>query len=333
MTGQIIGHEWVMELLRRSLAVGKVSHAYLLTGPARIGKTTLALVLAQALNCEEPNPPCGQCRSCIEIAERVHPDVHLIVGTGVADAIKIEQIRALQREAVLAPYRGRYKVFILRQMDQATTEAANSLLKTLEEPPAHVILCLTAVRPEALPSTVVSRCQKLELRPATKDAVEAALLERGLTPSRASLLGHLSGGRVGWAVAASQDDSLMSQRSETLDRFLEILPEPRVARLDFAWKASRNPESVRQQLGLWITWCRDLLLLCAGRENRVVNVDRIGDLRRLAGQVQLHEVQAVLQALNTTGEQLEANVNTRLALEGLFLKIPRWQTRVPDSVG
>jgi len=156
---QVVGHEWAVELLKRSLTNGRVAHAYLLTGPPQIGKTTLALNFAQALNCQNPEGPCGECLSCRKIAHGTHPDVRVIEGQG--GTIKIDQIRALQRQAALSCTEGRWKVFILRQMERATTEAANCLLKTLEEPPAHVILVLTASEADALPPTIVSRCQVL----------------------------------------------------------------------------------------------------------------------------------------------------------------------------
>jgi DNA polymerase-3 subunit delta' len=175
MTWQTIGHEWAVELLQQSLETDRVAHAYLLSGPPQIGKTRLALDLAQALNCEQPEPPCGQCPACLKIERGTHPDVRVIEGEGAGGSIKIAQVRQLQREAVLSPYEGRYRVFVLRRMDLATLEAANSLLKTLEEPPAQVVLILTAVQAEQLPSTVISRCQRLDLRPLSRHIVEASL--------------------------------------------------------------------------------------------------------------------------------------------------------------
>jgi DNA polymerase-3 subunit delta' len=326
MAWQIIGHDWAVALLRRSLAADRVAHAYLFSGPPHIGKTKLALALAQALNCEEPVPPCGECSSCLKITRGAHPDVRVIVGEGTGGSIKIEQIRALQREAALAPYEGRYRVLILRRVDQASNEAANSLLKTLEEPPAHVVLALTAVDPEGLPPTVVSRCQSLHLRPTAHHVIEAVLRERGLQPAQARLLARLSGGRVGWALSASQDDAALDQRKHELDQLVTLLSADRVDRLDYALEASRDPVAIQRQIELWTTWWRDLLLLCCQDENHVVNADRIDNLRKLAGQTTLYQTWGMLKALQTTAEQLSANVNKRMALEGLLLKLPRWQT-------
>jgi DNA polymerase-3 subunit delta' len=331
MAWQILGHDWAVALLSRSLATGRVAHAYLFSGPPQIGKTTLALTLAQALNCEQEAPPCGACRSCVKIKEHNHPDVRLIVGEGVGGSLKIEQVRTLQREAVLRPYAGRYRVFILREADRATMEAADSLLKTLEEPPDHVVLVLTAVHAEALPPTVVSRCQCLDLRPATEQTVEIALREGGAPLAEAQLLARLSGGRVGWALHAWEDESVLRQRRQDLDQLIELLPGDRVKRLDLAWKASRDPVAARRLIEIWAGWWRDVLLLRGQGREHVVNIDRMAELQSAAAQGDLSQAWAALRALQTATAQLEANVNARLALEGLFLSLPHRDQRVASQ--
>jgi len=316
--------------LRQRLTSGQVAHAYLFSGPPQIGKTRLAVSLAQALNCTEADRPCGVCPSCRKIAQNSHPDVQVIVGQGAGGSLKIEQVRALQRDAVLAPYEGRRRVLILRRVDLASLEAANSLLKTLEEPPAHVVLILTAVDAEALPPTVISRCQRLDLRPVTTQTIEASLSARGVAAAPARLLARLSGGRIGWAFDAAADGALLRQRQQDLDQLLALLPASRVERFDLAAKASRDLDVLLRQIGTWTGWWRDLLLLCSGQERDVVNIDRIEEMKALAEPGAAPEVWAALQALQAAAAQLEANVNPRLALEGLLLKLPRWQ---PVGVG
>jgi DNA polymerase-3 subunit delta' len=335
MSWPIVGHEWAVALLGTSLAAGRPAHAYLFCGPPQIGKTTLALALAQALNCTGEEPPCGRCAACLKTERRAHPDVQVVEGQGAGGAIKIEQVRALQREAALAPYEGRYRVFILPGMERATIEAANSLLKTLEEPPGQVVLALTAVHAEALPATVVSRCQRLDLRPAAYATVEAMLREKGLAQDRARLLARLSGGRVGWALTAIQEESHLTQRREMLDQLVELLPADRVTRFDFAWEVSREASAGRQQIDLWLSWWRDLLLLCHQNEAAIVNVDRLAELHILAGPATQAQAQAALGALQTTAAQLEANVNARLAWESLMLKLPRLDItgRITNAIG
>lgn len=323
MAWQIIGHSWAIDLLSHGLSAGQIAHAYLFTGPAQIGKTTLAKAFAQALNCRQPDPPCGQCASCLKAAQGRHPDLHLIEGEGAGGSIKIEQVRALQREAALKPYEGRYRVFILRQVDRATAEAADSLLKTLEEPPSHVVLILTASHARALRPTVVSRCQKLDLRPVADTLLAKALEERGAPPAEARLLARLSGGCAGWALDAWSDQSILARRQQNLDQLVALLTSNRVERLEAAAALSRDADSARQMLDLWMAWWRDLLLSCGNNENHLMHLDRREELARLAPQIGLAQSWAALRALETTAAYLDANVNTRLALENLLLKLPR----------
>jgi DNA polymerase-3 subunit delta' len=319
-TWQVVGHEWAVELLKRSLADGRIAHAYLLLGPPQIGKRTLALNFAQALNCQaqEQDRPCGRCLSCQKIAHGTHPDVRLIEGE--RGTLKIDQIRAVRREASFSTHEGRWKVYILRQMEQATTEAANCLLKTLEEPPTQVILVLTATTGEALLPTIVSRCQVLSLRPLPVDEVRQALEERwGIAPERAELVAQLSGGRLGWAVEA--DETTLKQRQTRLAELAEVLTQKRVERQAYANQLSRTsrPDEV---LGLWLSWWRDLFLIKVGCPARITNIDHQAFLKSQAETYTLLQIKDCIRDIQAAVQQLDDNVNPRLALEGLMLKLP-----------
>lgn len=318
---QVVGHEWAVNLFKRALANGRVAHAYLLTGPPQIGKRSLALNFAQALNCLDEEKPCGQCLACSKIARGSHPDVQVIEGE--RGTLKIDQMRTLRREAALSPLEGRWKVYIIRQMEQATAEAANCLLKTLEEPPTHVILILTASEAEALLPTIVSRCQVLNLRPLATETLQKALQERwGIDTERAQLLARLSGGRLGWAVTASQNGAILDQREKYLDDMMELMGRERVERLEYAQQLSRNPEATPELLHLWLSWWRDLLLTAGGNSAGVVNIDREDMLKAQAQQRSLSQVRNFIETLRATIWRLEHNANPRLALEVLMLSLP-----------
>lgn len=321
-TPLIIGHEWAVNLIKRSLARNRLAHAYLFVGPPRIGKTTLALFLAQAVNClDEGSRPCGVCLACQKIGQGLHPDVRVIDEEG--SSIKIDQIRALQSEAVLSPFEGRQRVYILCNFQKATMEAANCLLKTLEEPPPNVLLILTAVQVENLLPTIVSRCQVLNLRSLAVRQVEQALKTYwGVEPYQARLLARLSGGRIGWAIEACSNEALLREREKYLVALEQALGQKRTERMRLAQQLSQFPEILPELLDLWQNWWRDLLLAKSGNIQAVTNVDREQTVLHESQQYTLNEIWACLRALERAAKQIEQNVNPCLALEVLLLSLP-----------
>jgi DNA polymerase-3 subunit delta' len=320
----VVGHEWAVALLRRSLVEDRVGHAYLITGSPQIGKTTLARTFAQALNCAHPEAderPCGTCRSCRLVNGGNHPDVQLIEPEGAY--LKIDQVRALQRQVALSPVEGRWKVYILREMERATAEAANALLKTLEEPPSHAVLILTASEAEALLPTIVSRCQPILLRPLSRQAVGQALVDRWQVPQeQASLLASLSGGRLGWAVEASRKSPLLERRLQRLDELRGLMGQGRAERLFYAARISRDSSALREAMALWLTWWRDLLLVAHGSTAALTHQDRKADLLQLAEKLRPEQARQAVEAIRAAIRGLDSNANPRLTAEVLMLNLP-----------
>jgi len=332
---EVAGQNRAVSLLQRSLEVGSLAHAYLFVGPAHIGKMALALNLAQALNCEGVDPPCGECASCQKIASAKHADVQVIdLGSNGASAeaesrvkISVEQIEQLQHSASLPPFEGKCKVFIIDGVELLSIGAANRLLKTLEEPEGRVVFVLLSTNENLLPPTIVSRCQRVELVPLSAGEVEAAISDKwGVESQRARLLARLSGGRLGWAVLAASDDTLLQQRAEWLDELLEIVGADNERR--FAYVAqlvsgfSQNRELVQEKLYLWLEWWRDLLLVKVGCNDAVTNVDRLAELIKLTEGYSRGQIRAFIDNIRMAGEQLRLNANPQLALEVLMLSIP-----------
>lgn len=326
---QIIGHNWAVELLQAAIQHQRIGHAYLITGPAQVGKTTLARTLAQALNClavDEAARPCGGCRACQLIAADRHPDVRLlqpeVSGRG-NPIIKIEQIRTLQQELALAAYEARWKVAILRQFDAANASAANAFLKTLEEPPRQVTLLLTATDAENLLPTIASRCRHLPLRPLHRQLISDALQTRWrIDAAQAELLSHLADGRLGWAVQAATDKQLRQSRTADLEQLETILAGSWLERFQQADKLANKAEDLPPLLQTWITWWRDLALTAWEQPELVVNVDRLAHLQQLAAAWGKPTILESLKQTQTALWQLQRNANTRLVLENLFLALP-----------
>lgn len=324
----MIGHEWAVRLLQLSLARGQLSHAYLFLGPPRIGKTTLAVALAQAVNCTGDSPPCGECRSCRLIAAGRHPDIRLVEG-GEVRAILIDQVRTLQHEIVLSPVEARRRVVILTDFQGATPEAANSLLKTLEEPPAQVMLILTASQRERLLPTIFSRCRPLWLRPPSDETIARGLQARLDVPEeRAHQLARLAAGKVGWAVQAARDESPLRQRAEHLRRIQEITGAGTLERLRWARDLSEQADGLPAFLDCWLSWWRDLLLWRAGCPELIANVDQEATLTAAAPSYGVPELLRGLKALNEARRRLDSNANPRLTLEVLFLALSDQQSAI-----
>jgi len=309
LTGNPHASAW----LRAALANDRLAHAYLLTGPRGVGRRRFALEIASALNCladrpeERPDHTCQQCRM---IERTVHPDVRIVRRAPERRAIHMrppnppgpqrefaDNVEFIQADAQLRPVLGRRKVYIILNAEELAQDAADRLLKTIEEPPRFVIFLLTAVERGAVFPTIASRCQEIRLRPAPRaeQIRDPAVLERELGHTR-QLVAVLSGTR--------------------LERLL-------VARgLSERW--TNQPETVRETLRAWMNWWRDMLLVQLGLGERVSHLDPTArsSLAAVAGQVSRVSARDTAARLQQTLADLDANVNPRLALDLLLLKLP-----------
>lgn len=323
-TWPLIGHEWAVNHIARMLNHERNSHAYLISGPASIGKTTFARAFAMALNCEaDEGRPCGECRACLLIANNAHADVSIVQADG--SSLKIEQVRDLQHSLSLHPVEARCRVTILRRFHEATPQAMDSLLKTLEEPPPYVVLLLTADATDSLLPTIRSRCQPLKLRPIPMAQVRDALQKQfNVEPDRATLLAHLSGGRIGWAIRAAADESMLTQRTELLDILEDLLGQSRVGRFAVADKLSKDRMLLLTALDLWQSYWRDVLLIVHSTTvATITNRDRRHALDQIARTLSVEAIYGTLQALRRTARYIDENVNARLATEVLMLDLPQ----------
>jgi DNA polymerase III subunit delta' len=319
----VIGHEWAIKQLASSLNHDRVRHAYLITGPASIGKTTFARAFAQAVNClNEELRPCGVCRSCSLIDHDNYADVRVIQSAG--NTLKIDQVRDMQRMLSLRPVEARYRVVILRRFNEASPQAMDALLKTLEEPAPYVLLLLTADTTDTLLATIRSRCQPINLRALPTATVKHALEDKFHVESEhAALLAQLAVGRMGWAIRAMTDEALLTQRSELLELLEQSLGESRIGRFGLAETLSKDKDTLGVALDLWQSYWRDVMLTIHSTTTPITNRDRRHAIQQIAVGVTVDDVQRVLSALKRTAQYVEENVNTRLALEVLMLDLPR----------
>jgi DNA polymerase-3 subunit delta' len=324
----IVGHERAVELLRRSVAQNRVSHAYLFSGPPRIGKHTLAIELARALNCEGTEAPCGKCRRCRLIGEGKHPEVRTVSLQPPHRVIRVADVESMQADAALRPADVSRKVYIVEQAELLHPDAAARLLKTIEEPPPAVVIVLTTVDAEATLPTIVSRCQQVRLRALPRRELADHLVRtRSVGSEQAELLAALSEGRLGWALDALDDTKILDRRAAVLDQLDELVVADRVERLAqaraLADRWGTRPEIVRETLEIWLRWWRDVLLIQRDAARGVVNLDRQDTLEGHARQLSPRIVAGAVASARDTLLMLDQNVNARLALDVGMLELPR----------
>ena len=329
---QVIGQGRAVSLLQQSLKTGRLAHAYLLVGPPHVGKMTLAINLAQALNCEADTRPCLECTACKKIKAGTHADVQVIglaqnEEDSEAKLIHTEQIKEIMHSASLPPFEGKHKVFIIDGAELLSIDAANRLLKTLEEPEARVTFILLTTNDRLLLPTVVSRCQRLELPPlAIADEAKELIEKQGIAPERARLLAGLSHGCPGWALAALSDENTLQRRHEEVNRLVEAVKGDYGMRFDYAAQLAvrfaPNRGTVYEVLERWLDYWRDLMLVKLGGDDLITNIDRKKELIEIAQNYNLAQIKEFIEGIRRTAEQLHQNVNARLALEVMMLDIP-----------
>ncbi len=325
---QIIGHEWAVDFLGRALQKSRNRHAYLITGSPSLGKMTLALAFARALNCEAESlsqRPCFACRSCTAIGRGNAPDL-IVAGADDGVPLKIDDIRNVSRLLALKPYSSRYRIAIFDDFHLVAPLAQDALLKTLEEPAAHAIALLLAASVERVLPTIRSRAQQINLRPAAPMLIKTQLIARGCEEETADLVARLSGGRMGWALAAIEDEEVLTFRLEMLDLLRDVLAGTRLPRLKAADKlsrrAGRDKALLRNILEIWQSYWRDVLLQCYDSPVKPCNSDRHNEIRALASRIEPARAHAALEATRRTLRSLDTNANLRLALDALFLDYP-----------
>jgi len=323
---KLTGHEWAVDMLKRHVVNGTTRHAYLFAGPPGLGRRTLALRFAQALNCPTPvstGIPCGTCRDCKQIESMRHADLSVVQADSEGGILKVDQIREVRKTLTYKPYQSKYRVALFLRFHEANDNAANALLKTLEEAPSYAVLILTADNPEQLLPTILSRCEVLRLRPLKLEEVQRDLESRGVESGRAKLIAHISSGRPGYARRLVEDDMLLEKREERLNDLLTLLPASRVEKFKYAEQLSKDKDSMRQTILFWLSYWRDVMLRTAQAGTPLVNVDRNVEIEDLAGKMDLSSARNVVSRFENALEQMEKNVNPRLLMEVLLMDLPK----------
>jgi len=321
---EILGQEWIISYLKTAGQKGRLAHAYLFLGPEGVGKACTARALAAALNCLSPlkdGDACGACASCRRLAAGVHPDFLVIGPAPDSQQIKIGQIREFRRLTAYPPFGDGWRVALIKPGEAMNDEAANALLKTLEEPPERHLLVLTArVEADLLP-TVVSRCHKLAFVPLPAALVARELRERrGLAPAQARLLAALSGGSLGRALTLDPE-TILAQRRQVLADLEALSGGTASLAFDWAQRLAKNRSDLDYFLPLAQLWYRDLLLYrFRAPKSLLAHQDLLPEMAREAA-APLDRLFQKFAALGTAQRELQANLNPELTLDILGLRL------------
>ena len=323
---EIKGQPLTIKILQKEIATSSLSGAYLFVGPPGVGKTLTALTFTKALNCKLTHPDsCDRCSSCRKIDHLNHPDVRVI--TPEEGSIKIEQIRQLKREAGYKLFEGKKKVWIIEEADKLTLEAANSLLKILEEPPPDVVFILISETQEKLLPTILSRCEIIHFFPLSSKALHS-IVAPYLPPEspKANLIEKLARGRVGEVLSLVKDENILKARDAVLNILSKKINLEDIFHLVSRWKDYGTTE-LERILDVIIFWFRDLLILKQGISRRVLNYDRMEELKSEKEIYSYGSIKEAIEIVERTKGYLKCNVNQSLALEAMWLKLRQYQGR------
>lgn len=320
----IEGQDRALEFFRSSVNNNKLAHAYLFLGPEGVGKTHLAKNLAKFLNCESPTKEahlakdcCDSCASCRKIEGFNHPDVFWIEPEK-SRKTSIDAVRFLQREIALTPYEARFKVFIILEAHCMTEEAANSLLKTLEEPPKYSLIILTTDNLSGLLPTIISRCQIIKFSLINQQRLEEVLNQRyKIKGKKAHFLAAQAEGRIGQALML-QDQDILAKKNRLIDQVCH--PHRRDSCVDIF--DIKNKRELANQIKYLLNWFRDMLVQKVGSSTAsIINSDRIEDVKSQAGLFKLQELEQIIFKVEQAHRLIEQNVNPKIALEVMIQEI------------
>lgn len=329
----IIGQHLPIRLLQTFMSDGAVPHALLFTGMPGIGKRTSARMFAAALNCQnrlqpaiDASPaalPCGHCRSCTQILADHHPDVIRVEPQGVL--LRIEQIRQLRASLAMKPFNAPQRVVIISDSQCMNPEAANALLKVLEEPPEDTILILTAHQRSDLLPTIVSRCRHIPFAPLEAEDIQAHLIDgKGVDPDNARTLAHICQGSLGRAIelvrGTWREEREWVIRSAGLDAPEALTRRPLGTALAFAAQLAGRKDRVPELLDTLKTWIRDLSVWtqCPGQ---VVNQDLADLLENASRQVDSPRLLHWWKSVEKAQKDIAGNANLRLTLDLMAVQL------------
>lgn len=314
----ILGHDRIIEVLRRSLRSGKTAHSYLFEGISGCGRKKSALALIQALFCRAlPDDACGVCTSCRKIETGNHPDIHILAPLPDKRDISIDQLREMQRELSLRPYEAPRKACIIDPAERLNVSSANSLLKTLEEPPGNALIILLTENAGMLLPTVRSRCQLIRFAPLSPEHIMTLLERSGVTPEAAAVVAPMSGGSLKRALELD-NESLNMRREAVLSSVGQLNINQISTVFNAAEELSGNRDATLELLDMLLSFFRDAVHMGAG-SGEIVNRSVRPAIETIANRRSFPRNLELLERIYETRRDVQRNANPKLAMDHLFM--------------
>lgn len=333
-TWDICGQDKIVDFLTTAVSNGKVSHAYLFSGPAHIGKYSLAKEFAAAILCAKGINACRECFNCKQLKNNSHPDIYTVERMidekteKLKKDITVEQIRDLKNRLQQSSFLNGYKIAIISEAQSINNNAANALLKILEEPSPKTIIILITDDLKKMSATVISRCQVLKFLPVKTKEIEKYLQSKGATPSESSKLARLAIGRPGIALSFLQDKDLLGSFNQDVRSFFSMVDSNIDKRfkdiekiIDWDKDESLNLKKLNVLLDNWQLVIRDFLLIKTENDFLISNGDfgeAFNSHKRYFSAEKIINVMKNINYARLLGRQ---NINSKSILENLILSL------------
>ena len=318
---QVIGHEKVIDTLRRSIRKKTVSHSYIFEGEEGLGKKKIAYIFAKTLLCkEQKDEPCNKCTSCMKFDGANHPD--LLVIEPEKGQIKKGEVEALIKNIASAPFESLRKIFIINDSHLMNPEAKNALLKTLEEPPEYInIILITSSKHNLLP-TILSRCQVIKFYPVEAKKISNLLeIVYGKSNDQARFISNFSKGSVGKSIELATSDNFFQKREEIIRLIDSLLKGDKTKAISSIGFFNDNKENIDEILDIFLFWFRDLIIYKElGETTLIVNKDKLEYLSRQSF-IDFNKINDIIERVQQTKENIIRNINFQLSIETMLLNI------------
>lgn len=321
---EIIGHNQIKEHLQNAIRTGKVSHAYILNGPDYSGKKMLAEAFAMTLQCEKKGiDGCKECHSCKQAINRNQPDI-IYVSHEKPNTISVDDIRKQVKDDVeIKPYSSPYKVYIIDEAEKMNIQAQNALLKTIEEPPAYVVILLLTTNADAFLPTIRSRCITLNIKVISDEIIKEYLMSIYQVPDyQADVCAAFAQGNLGKAIQLASSESFNEIKNAALQLIRRLKEIDLYEMMEAVKQINEYKLEINDYFDIMTIWYRDVLLYKATADiNHLIFKDEIYDIKNCANKSSYEGIEEILEALEKAKTRLKANVNFDLVIELLLFTI------------